>query len=64
MEQKDLLRVKNQLQLAIIKTFEMEGVDPYAGVLILEAIIKEIQRPVVEMASMRKDENEAVQSSD
>ena len=63
METKDLLRIKNQLKLAIIKTFENEGVDPFAGILILEAVTKEVQAPVVESASMRY-EDETLQSSD
>lgn len=61
MRTKDIFRVKNELTLAIVKTFEKEGIDPFAGAVILQAIMSEIQRPVVEMDAYR-NENENIQS--
>lgn len=44
MRTEDLIKVKNQLRLAIIKTFENAGIDPYAGFLILDALIGEFYK--------------------
>ena len=54
---KDLLNVKNQLQIAILKTFEVNGVDPYGAILILEGIQKDIQSMLINSYVTNTNEN-------
>lgn len=48
MKTEDLMRVKNDLALAVQKTFERQGIDLPAGLLILQAMMYDLQRPALE----------------